>query len=75
MLTFADKTCIFIYLQLKNGFVTDLTREYHFGDQARVQCHRGFRLVGSPMVTCGPGEQFVNLPTCEGNFRIYFLTQ
>ncbi|XP_018027289.2 sushi, von Willebrand factor type A, EGF and pentraxin domain-containing protein 1, partial [Hyalella azteca] len=51
--------------KITNGFVTDMTRKYHFGDEARVQCHRGFRLVGSPLIKCGAEDEFINLPTCE----------
>ncbi|XP_071520140.1 uncharacterized protein uif isoform X2 [Panulirus ornatus] len=53
------------YPEITNGFVADVTRDYFFGDEARVQCYRGYRLVGSPIIQCGPEQQFVDLPTCE----------
>ncbi|XP_045124302.1 sushi, von Willebrand factor type A, EGF and pentraxin domain-containing protein 1-like isoform X1 [Portunus trituberculatus] len=51
--------------EIANGFVTDLSRDYYFGDEARVQCHRGYRLMGSAIIQCGPEQQFINLPTCQ----------
>ncbi|XP_059477749.1 uncharacterized protein LOC132198041 isoform X1 [Neocloeon triangulifer] len=51
--------------KIKNGFVTDVSRKYLYGDEARIQCHRGFRLIGSNIVRCGEDEQFEDLPTCE----------
>ncbi|XP_063614589.1 sushi, von Willebrand factor type A, EGF and pentraxin domain-containing protein 1-like isoform X2 [Penaeus indicus] len=53
------------YPEIENGFIADMTRNYYYGDEARVQCHRGYKLIGSPLVTCGPEQNFVNLPTCE----------
>ncbi|CAL4150116.1 unnamed protein product [Meganyctiphanes norvegica] len=50
-----------------DGFVIDMARDYYFGDEARVQCHRGYRLVGSPIIQCGPDQDFLNLPSCEDN--------
>ena len=54
--------------QIADGFITDRSAAYHYGEQARVQCHRGFRLVGSPLITCGEDEEFLNPPTCEGEW-------
>nr|XP_027224933.1 uncharacterized protein LOC113817130 isoform X1 [Penaeus vannamei] len=53
------------YPEIENGFIADVTRNYYYGDEARVQCHRGYKLIGSPIVKCGPEQNFVNLPTCE----------
>ncbi|XP_045614794.2 uncharacterized protein uif isoform X1 [Procambarus clarkii] len=53
------------YPKIANGFVADLTRDYYFGDEARVQCHRGYQLVGSSIIQCGSDQQFLNLPTCQ----------
>ncbi|XP_063243609.1 sushi, von Willebrand factor type A, EGF and pentraxin domain-containing protein 1 isoform X2 [Bacillus rossius redtenbacheri] len=50
---------------VKNGFVTDTAREYYFGDEARVQCHKGFKLAGSAVVKCGADQRFLNVPKCE----------
>lgn len=52
---------------IKNGYVVDPTREYYFGDEARVQCNRGYKLTGSNIIQCGPNQLFDNVPTCEGN--------
>ncbi|XP_076035426.1 sushi, von Willebrand factor type A, EGF and pentraxin domain-containing protein uif [Oratosquilla oratoria] len=55
----------FDFPKIGNGYVTDMSREYYYGDEARVQCHRGYNLVGSAIITCGPEQEFINLPTCE----------
>ena len=51
---------------IKNGFIVDTTREYFYGDEARVQCNRGYKLSGSNIIQCGPNQRFDNVPTCEG---------
>ena len=43
--------------------------EYLYGDEASVQCYRGFRLTGSAVITCGPEQEFINVPECEGEWR------
>lgn len=48
-----------------HGFVVDETREYYFGDEARVQCNRGYKLTGSNIIQCGTHQKFENVPTCE----------
>ena len=30
-----------------------------------MRCHKGYRLVGTNIITCGPEQKFENLPTCE----------
>ncbi|EZA50646.1 Sushi, von Willebrand factor type A, EGF and pentraxin domain-containing protein [Ooceraea biroi] len=50
---------------IKNGFVVDIGRDYFFGDEARVQCNRGYKLTGSNIIQCGPYQRFDNVPTCE----------
>ncbi|XP_069668601.1 uncharacterized protein uif isoform X2 [Periplaneta americana] len=50
---------------IKNGFVTDPSREYYFGDEARVQCYKGYKLTGSNIIKCGIGQEFMNPPKCE----------
>ncbi|MCL4136243.1 UNVERIFIED_CONTAM: hypothetical protein GTU68_021071, partial [Idotea baltica] len=55
----------FEFPEIENGFMTDTDLEHYFGDEARVQCHRGYRLVGSPIVKCGPKRLFVDLPQCQ----------
>ena len=51
---------------IANGYIVDQTSVYYYGDQARVECHRGYNRIGSNIITCGEGQQFKNLPTCEG---------
>jgi len=51
---------------IKNGFVTDTSRDYYFGDEARVQCYKGYKLTGSNIIKCGVGQEFLNPPKCEG---------
>jgi len=50
---------------VKNGFIVDTERDYFYDDEARVQCHRGFRLIGQSIITCGPEQGFMELPTCD----------
>lgn len=53
--------------EINNGFVIDQTRKYYYGDEARVQCHRGFKLTGGPsIIKCGANQTFTNVPKCEG---------
>jgi Sushi domain (SCR repeat). len=56
---------------IKNGFVTDMSREYYFGDEARVQCYKGYKLTGSNIIRCGIGQEFLNPPKCEGEDPTY----
>jgi len=51
---------------IKNGFVTDMSRDYYFGDEARVQCYKGYKLTGSNIIKCSVGQEFLNPPKCEG---------
>jgi hypothetical protein len=56
---------------IKNGFVTDTSRDYYFGDEARVQCYKGYRLTGSNIIKCSIGQEFLNPPKCEGEDPAY----
>lgn len=58
--------------QIPNGFVTDTSREYFFNDEARVQCFKGYKLIGNNIIRCGTNQQFNNLPKCEGNLLLIF---
>ncbi|UYV83192.1 clec-78 [Cordylochernes scorpioides] len=51
--------------EIANGFVMEPQRPYFFGDEAKVQCHRGFRLEGNAVITCGPNQNFTELPMCR----------
>lgn len=58
--------------EIHNGFIIDQTRKYFYGDEARVQCHRGFKLTGGPsIIKCGTNQTFSNVPKCEGKFFIF----
>jgi hypothetical protein len=58
---------------IKNGFVTDMSREYYFGDEARVQCYKGYKLTGSNIIKCSIGQEFLNPPKCEGESSAYLV--
>ncbi|XP_073992974.1 sushi, von Willebrand factor type A, EGF and pentraxin domain-containing protein uif isoform X1 [Rhodnius prolixus] len=51
--------------EIANGFVIDSIKKYFYGDEGRVQCHKGFKLLGSSVIKCGPNQEFLNLPRCE----------
>jgi hypothetical protein len=51
--------------EIDDGYVVDKTIDYFYGDQARVECHRGFARIGSNIITCGGSAAFENLPTCQ----------
>ncbi|KAK6617037.1 hypothetical protein RUM44_005394 [Polyplax serrata] len=50
---------------IRNGFVTDLSRDYYYGDEGRVQCHRGYKLTGPNIIRCGVNQEFSDVPRCE----------
>ena len=50
--------------EIENGIITNTSRTYFFGDEARVQCFRGFRLNGTSIIRCGTEGEFANVPTC-----------
>jgi hypothetical protein len=59
---------LFIYSsfpEIVNGMFVDKTREYFFGDEARIQCFKGFKLNGTNIIKCDANQQFENLPTCD----------
>ncbi|GAB0094394.1 sushi, von Willebrand factor type A, EGF and pentraxin domain-containing protein 1 [Sergentomyia squamirostris] len=58
------KRC-FTYPDVKNGFIVDTTRMYYYGDEARIQCYKGYKLNGNNIVKCDESQEFSNLPTCD----------
>ncbi|KAF7987305.1 hypothetical protein HCN44_003067 [Aphidius gifuensis] len=50
---------------VQNGIVVDTNRDYYYGDEARVQCNRGYKLTGLNIITCGDNQLFQNVPICE----------
>lgn len=51
--------------EVKNGFIVDKERKYFFGDEARVQCYKGYKLNGTNIIRCSSEQNFENVPTCE----------
>ena len=49
-----------------------MSREYYFGDEARIQCYKGYKLTGANIIRCGIGQEFQNPPKCEGNESLVF---
>lgn len=58
------KRC-YTFPTVKNGFIVDPTRQYFFGDEARVQCYKGFKLNGTNIIKCDTDQSFRNPPTCD----------
>ncbi|XP_055635764.1 uncharacterized protein LOC129775276 isoform X1 [Toxorhynchites rutilus septentrionalis] len=50
---------------IENGFYVDRTRQYYYGDEVRIQCHKGYRQVGPNIVKCNADQEFDAIPTCE----------
>ncbi|XP_074599235.1 sushi, von Willebrand factor type A, EGF and pentraxin domain-containing protein uif isoform X2 [Brevipalpus obovatus] len=51
--------------EIPNGYIIDTGKKYLFQDEARVQCNRGYKLIGKSTINCGPNQTFEELPTCE----------
>lgn len=51
--------------KIENGFVVDADRPYYYSDDARVQCFKGYKLIGSNIIRCNSDQIFENPPTCE----------
>ncbi|KAK9881868.1 hypothetical protein WA026_018067 [Henosepilachna vigintioctopunctata] len=54
-----------VFPEIKNGFIVDSARQYFFNDEARVQCQKGYKLIGNSILRCGDNQQFNNPPKCE----------
>jgi len=56
--------------EVENGFILDPRKKYFFGDEARVVCHRGFRIQEGSIfkrdtsIKCGTNGTFVDVPVC-----------
>lgn len=57
--------------EIPNGFVVDAARKYLFGDEARVQCFKGYKLTGSNIIKCGTDQEFEKPPKCEGKYFVF----
>ena len=51
--------------ELENGYIVDKDREYYYGDTTEADCYKGYSLVGSNLIECGPDQTFVGTPKCE----------
>lgn len=51
--------------KIDNGFIIDHKRKYYYGDEARVQCNRGYKLDGKSSIRCGTNQTFEKLPVCK----------
>ncbi|XP_028131495.1 sushi, von Willebrand factor type A, EGF and pentraxin domain-containing protein 1 isoform X2 [Diabrotica virgifera virgifera] len=51
--------------EIQNGFITDISRDYYYNDEARVQCYKGYKLIGNSILRCGENQIFNNPPRCE----------
>ena len=49
---------------IENGYVIDEDRKYFYGDEALVECHRGYSRLGSNIITCGEDQEFTDVPKC-----------
>lgn len=54
-----------VFPEIENGFIMDKNLDYFYGDQARVECHRGYNRIGTNIITCGGNQTFENVPRCE----------
>lgn len=59
--------------EIENGFILDKSREYYYNDEARVQCYKGFKLIGNSILRCAENQQFNNAPKCEGTKPLHIL--
>lgn len=51
--------------EVDDGFIVDSTRKYYYGDEARVQCFKGYKLNGTNIIKCSSEQTFESVPTCE----------
>ena len=57
------KRC-FKFPDIKDGFIETQDKPYYYQDRASVRCNKGFRLIGTNIISCGEDQEFVNLPKC-----------
>lgn len=67
--TCSRKRC-YKFPEIKNGFIVDPGRQYFFGDEARVQCYKGYKLSGPNIIKCDADQNFDSMPTCEGKIQL-----
>lgn len=53
-----------VFPEIENGWVSNKTRTYFFGDETRAQCYKGYKLNGTTVIRCGADGKFQNVPTC-----------
>ncbi|RWS09468.1 uncharacterized protein B4U79_12754 [Dinothrombium tinctorium] len=61
---FCERASCPILPEIQNGFITDSSKRYLFGDEAKIQCNRGYKLKGNPLMKCGANQTFEEAPVC-----------
>lgn len=51
---------------IRNGYIAinEAKREFHFNDESRVFCNRGYKLEGHSIIRCASNQSFVGVPNC-----------
>ena len=58
------KRC-FNFPGIKDTFVErQAQKPYYYQDRVSVRCNKGFRLIGTNIISCGEDQEFVDLPEC-----------
>ena len=52
------------FAEIENGIIENKDRPYYYQDRATVRCDKGFRLIGTNIITCGEDQEFTDLPEC-----------
>uniref|UniRef100_T1IXR4 Uncharacterized protein n=1 Tax=Strigamia maritima TaxID=126957 RepID=T1IXR4_STRMM len=51
--------------KIQNAFILGANKDYFYGDEAVVQCFRGYKLNGNKILTCDANQVFSTPPTCD----------
>lgn len=51
--------------EIDNGFIIDQENNFFFGDEGKIQCHKGYKLDGSPTIQCGVNQTFTEASKCR----------
>jgi len=52
------------FAEIENGIIENKEKPYYYQDRATVRCNKGFRLIGTNIISCGENQEFTDLPTC-----------
>jgi len=55
----------YTFPKIENGIIDNQDKPYYYQDRATVRCHKGFRLVGTNIITCGEAQEFIDVPMCQ----------